>query len=380
MQDIVDEISRLLQTSVTLEDRSFNLLAYGAQIGDIDQVRQESILRRRATDEVRAHFEAYGIATAAGPVRIPGLPGMLGRICVPLRHGGVNYGYLWLLDPEGRVPGALTGERLASVAPLVARAAALLADEALGRHAPLRDFFSPDPAVRATAGVVMEGPVAAIAGRAAPGAAAGPWTPPRGVLTDPGALAGGGEPLVAILAPAPQAAETARRLHGAYGTPAGIGGPRDDPHDAWESWREALLALRVAEHVERHAPVASWPDLGVYRLLAKLSHRDLADLAAETAALRASGPAAGLDLAGTVEAYLDHAGQVKETAALLGVHRQTLYYRLGKAGHLTGLDLADGDSRLLLHLSLKAAALATGLAGAAPTGEPGRPAPSRRTS
>lgn len=88
MQDIVDEISRLLDASVTLEDRSFNLLAYGAQSGDIDRVRQESILRRHASDEVRAHFEAYGIATATGPVRIPGLSGLLGRVCVPLRHEG----------------------------------------------------------------------------------------------------------------------------------------------------------------------------------------------------------------------------------------------------------------------------------------------------
>ncbi|MEZ0071706.1 PucR family transcriptional regulator [Planotetraspora sp. GP83] len=383
MQDIADEIARLLDASVTIEDRSFNLLAYGAQSGTIDTVRQESILRRRATDEVRAYFEAYGIATATGPVRIPGLPGMLGRVCVPLRHGGVNYGYLWVLDaspreagsldagPEDSGPGdsgsgaskGLTDERLAAVAPLVARAAARLAREARGRHARLRDFFSADPGIRAAAGVTAEGPVAAIAVRTSPDRAGAPWTLPRGVLTDPSP----DEPLVAVLAPAPQAAEVAGRLHDMYGRAAGIGGPRDDPEEAWESWREALVALRVAEHVERHAPVAGWPELGVYRLLAKLSPRDLAELAAESAALSTAGG----ELAGTVEAYLDHAGHAQETAARLGVHRQTLYYRLGKAEHLTGLDLADGGDRLLLHLSLKAAAL---------TGEPGRSAPSRRTS
>jgi PucR C-terminal helix-turn-helix domain/GGDEF-like domain len=344
MQDIVDEISRLLGTSVTLEDRSFNLLAYGAQIGDVDRVRQESILRRRASAEVRAHFEAYGIATATGPVRIPGLTGMLGRVCVPLRQSGVTYGYLWLLDS-----GALTDERLAALAPLVSRAAALLAREARGRRAPLREFFSADPATRAAAHVEIEGPVTAVAVRMPAEEANGPWTLPRGVFADPDF----DEPLLALLAPASQAGEVARRLHGVYGTAAGVGGPRDDPEEAWESWREALLALRVAEHVSRRAPVASWPDLGAYRLLARLSHRDLADLAAESAVLST----AGADLAGSVEAYLDHAGQVKETAALLGVHRQTLYYRLGKAEHLTGLDLADGEDRLLLHLSLKAAAL-----------------------
>ncbi|WP_372446696.1 PucR family transcriptional regulator [Microbispora oryzae] len=376
MQDIVDEISRVLDASVTLEDRSFTLLAYGAQIGDVDRVRQESILRRRASADVRAHFEAYGIAAATGPVRIPGLPGMLGRVCVPLRHGGVTYGYLWLIDS-----GALTDERLASVAPLVSRAAALLAMEARARHAPLREFFSADPSTRAAAGVDVDGPVTAVAVRTPPerpgepsgppagrgsGRAGAPWSLPRGVLTDPGL----DEPLVAVLAPAAQAGEVARRLSGVYGAAAGVGGPREDPDEAWQSWREALLALSVAEHVERHAPVASWPDLGVYRLLARLSPRELADLAAESAALSAAGPS----LAGTVEAYLDRAGHVQRTAAALGVHRQTLYYRLEKAERLTGLDLGDGDDRLLLHLSLKAAALTA----AAATGEPGRSGPSRR--
>ncbi|GII54117.1 transcriptional regulator [Planotetraspora thailandica] len=349
MQDIADEIARILDASVTLEDRSFNLLAYGAQSGDIDTVRQESILRRRATDEVRAHFEAYGIATATGPVRIPGLPGMLGRVCVPLRHAGVTYGYLWLLDS-----GALTDERLASVAPLVERAAAQLAHEARGRQARLRDFFSADPGIRAAAGVEAEGPVTAIAVRTTSSRAAALWSLPRGVLAEPAA----DEALLAVLAPAPQAGEAARRLHDMYGTAAGVGGPRDDPQEAWESWREALVALKVAEHVERHAPVASWADLGVYRLLARLSHRELAELAAESAALSAG------ELAETVEDYLDHGGHVQETAEHLGIHRQTLYYRLGKAERLTGFDLDDGESRLLLHLSLKAAALVGGHRGA----------------
>ncbi|WP_182885170.1 PucR family transcriptional regulator [Microbispora sp. H10885] len=408
MQDIVDEISRLLGASVTLEDRSFNLLAYGAQSGDIDSVRQESILRRRASDEVRAHFEAYGIATATGPVRIPGLPGVLGRVCVPLRHDGVTYGYLWALES-----GELTDERLAAAGPLVGRVAALLAAQARGRYAPLRQFFSADPAARAAAGVMAEGPVTAVAVRT-PAQDAGlpptlPRTLPRGVLADPDVIepgtggpgtgelgvgafgtggpeiggpetggAGTGEPgaavfgsavrgpgvpgagvpgmggaVLAILAPAAQAARVAGLLHGLYGLAAGIGGPRDDPREAWESWREALLALRVAEHAERHAPVADWATLGVYRLLVRLSPRDLAGLAAESAALTPR-------IAASVEAYLDHAGHAGETAAALGVHRQTLYYRLDKASHLTGLDLADGEDRLLLHLSLKAAALLGG--------------------
>ncbi|MEU9885879.1 helix-turn-helix domain-containing protein [Sphaerisporangium sp. NPDC051011] len=358
LQEIVDEIARVLDAPATLEDRSLQMRAYAAQSGDIDTVRRDSILRRRATDEVRAYFEGYGITSAAGPVRIPadeGL-GVLARVCVPLRHRGVTYGYLWLLDA-----GALGDERLAQVVPMVDRAAAVLAREARSRQdlgERLRDLLSADPELRAAARLDLAGPVAAIAVQSAPGGVVPLWTLPRGVLADPG------DPLTAVLAPAAQAEAVASRVLGMYGTAAGIGGVREDPGEAWRSWREATLALRVAQRVPRFAPVARWDGLGVHRLLARLPGAELADLAAEAAALDG-------ELARTVETYLDRGGHVGETAARLGVHRQTLYYRLAKAERVTGLDLADGEDRLVLHLGLKAAEL---LAGPAPRGvrAPGR--------
>ncbi|WP_055502942.1 PucR family transcriptional regulator [Nonomuraea pusilla] len=343
LQELVDEIAARLGASATLEDRSFRLLAYGAQHGDIDTVRQESILRRRATGEVREYFERYGIARAGGPVRIPADADLkvLARVCWPLRHGDVTYGYLWLLD-DGRLPEAT----LRTAAPLVARAAAALAQEArsrqdLGRG--LRALLSGDPEERATATIEVPGPVTAIAVRESEERVAALWTLPRGVL------ARAGSP-VALLAPAHLAAEVAQTVQSAYGTAAGVGGARPDPADAWQSWREARQALRVAEHFPRFAPVARWEDLGVHRLLARLGQSDLRELAAETAGLDA-------ELAQSVETYLDLGGHAQKTAAELGVHRQTLYYRLGKAERLTHRDLSDGDDRLAVHLALKAARL-----------------------
>ncbi|GAA4236911.1 helix-turn-helix domain-containing protein [Streptosporangium album] len=353
LQETVDEIAARLGASATLEDRSFQLLAYAAQSGDIDVVRRESILRRRATEEVRAYFEGYGIATARGPVRIPADAelGVLARVCVPLRHQEVTYGYLWLLDD-----GTLTAGALASVADLVSRAAAALAQEArrrqdLGRN--LRELFSSDADERswAVSQLDVRGPVTAIAVRSSLDRVAALWTLPRGVLADPGLLVRG-EPLVALLVPAGQADEMAGRIQAMYGTAAGIGDARADPAQAWRSWREAVQALRVAGKVPALAPVAAWSGLGVYRTLARLPAADLRELAGETGRL-----AEDTELVRTVEGYLDHAGHVQEAAAALGVHRQTLYYRLGKAERLTGRDLADGEDRLLVHLSLKAARL-----------------------
>lgn len=63
------------------------------------------------------------------------------------------------------------------------------------------------------------------------------------------------------------------------------------------------------------------------------------------------------ELARTAEVYLDCAGQAGRTASELSIHRQTLYYRLSRVEQLTGLDLDDGEDRLLLHMALKRARL-----------------------
>ncbi|MFD1937541.1 PucR family transcriptional regulator [Nonomuraea mangrovi] len=341
LQETVDEIARVLGVSATLEDRSFRLLAYGAQHGDIDTVRQESILRRRASREVRDYFERFGIARAEGPVRIPADQelGVLARVCVPLRHASVTYGYLWLL-------GTLGDAELARIQRLTARAAAMLAQEARSRHdlgRELAALLSADPEERAGAAIELAGPVTAIAVKESQERVAALWTLPRGVLSR------AGRP-VAVLAPSHLAGEIAGNLQTAYGTAAGMGAPRRDPADAWQSWREAKHALRIAEYFPRFHPVARWDDLGVHRLLARLGTADLRELAFETAALDA-------ELAHTVEIYLDLGGHAQKAAAELGIHRQTLYYRLGKAERLTGRDLSDGDDRLAVHLALKAVRL-----------------------
>ncbi|WP_338320914.1 PucR family transcriptional regulator, partial [Streptomyces lonarensis] len=121
-----------------------------------------------------------------------------------------------------------------------------------------------------------------------------------------------------------------------------------------EAWRRARAAARAARAEPRLRPVAHWDRLGPYRLLTAAGgggsgHPD----PAVAALLRPDHR----ELARTVESYLDHAGQAGRTAATLGVHRQTLYYRLSRVEQLTGLDLADGGDRLLLHMALKTARL-----------------------
>ena len=133
---------------------------------------------------------------------------------------------------------------------------------------------------------------------------------------------------------------------------AGIGTPRIGLTDLGTAWQEATAACRAALAEPRFAPVADWSRIGPYRLLTSLSPESPHDPAVAPLLSPAQR-----ELARTAEVYLDCAGQAGRAAAELGIHRQTLYYRLSRVEQLTGLDLDDGEDRLLLHMALKRARL-----------------------
>ncbi|MFJ6073012.1 PucR family transcriptional regulator [Streptomyces sp. NPDC093065] len=386
-QELVDELSELLGAPATLENRDFELIAFGAydSEGDLDPsaldpVRTRSILTRRSTAAVRAWFESFGITRATGPVRIPPTPeaGVYrGRTCLPVRHRGVVLGYVWLLDTD---PGP-TDRQLAAAMEVTARIGALLADEAqhgadLSRE--LRAVLTAerdwqrDMAVaelRSALGARAETPHAVVC--VAPWPSADPDDAPS-VRTVPGATAlctvpwGASAVSLALLvrlrsaevrSPATSAAGRLMERAGAAtgrggpagGIAAGVSAPRTGLADLGTAWSEASAAARTARAEARFGPVAQWTSIGAFRLLTSLPPRS-----ADDPAVRALLSPAHRELARTAEVYLDCAGQAGRTAAELGVHRQTLYYRLSRVEQLTGLDLDDGEDRLLLHMALKA--------------------------
>ncbi|WP_327164364.1 helix-turn-helix domain-containing protein [Streptomyces zaomyceticus] len=365
-QDLVDEISALLGAPATLENRDFGLIAFGAHDSDddtaMDPVRTRSILTRKSTPAVRAWFEGFGITRATGPVRIPAAPDagvFRDRLCLPVRHRGVVLGYVWLLDAE---PGP-TPEQLTAAMEVATRIGDLLADEERADTDLSREF-----AAVLTAGRGWQSDMAVAALRVALGPSADglhtvvcvtPWQgDPPAIRSVPGGAAAATLPesdslavLVRLrtaedLSPARTAAE---RLRGA--APAGIANPRRGLTELPAAWREANTAARAAAAQPTLGPVAEWAGIGPYRLLAALYHPEIDPAVAPLLA------PAHAELARTAEVFLDNAGQAGRTAAALGIHRQTLYYRLSRVEQLTGLDLDDGEDRLLLHMSLKSARL-----------------------
>ncbi|MFJ2260591.1 PucR family transcriptional regulator [Streptomyces sp. NPDC087844] len=400
-QDLVDEISELLGAPATLENRDFELIAFGAYDSEgeldasaLDPVRARSILTRRSTAAVRTWFESFGIARATGPIRIPPTPEAgvhRGRVCLPVRHRGVALGYVWLLADE---PGP-TDRQLAAAMEVTPRIGALLADEAQAGADLSRELRAV-----LTAGSGWQHELAVTELRTALGprgeglhtvlcVAAWPSADPDdapSVRTIPGATALCALPwntddqglalLVRLRSPevlTPATTAAARLLEraeevrgsappgqhvneGAEGTPggggraaAGIAVPRTGLADLSTAWQEASAAARAALAEPRLGPVAHWSSIGPYRLLSTMS-----PTAAPDPAVRPLLTPAHRELARTAEVFLDCAGQAGRAAAELGIHRQTLYYRLSRVEQLTGLDLDDGEDRLLLHMVIKA--------------------------
>lgn len=82
-------------------------------------------------------------------------------------------------------------------------------------------------------------------------------------------------------------------------------------------------------------------------LAAELAERALAPL-------HALSPGPQAKLTATLRAWLDHRGRVEEVAHVLGVHPQTVRYRLGQLRELLGDALEDPEERLALSLALRA--------------------------
>jgi DNA-binding PucR family transcriptional regulator len=147
----------------------------------------------------------------------------------------------------------------------------------------------------------------------------------------------------------------ARELRTALdGRAAGVG-PALPLADAARSFRLACAALALAEEHGLRAPLAA--DAHRVELLWRAEPALVAELAAERLApLSAETANSQARLEATLLAWLRHAGTIGDAAAELGVHPQTVRYRLGRLRELFGSALEEPDARFELELVLRARA------------------------
>ncbi len=169
----------------------------------------------------------------------------------------------------------------------------------------------------------------------------------------PEALAVEDEAGVLVLLGDPDAPGRRDRLRRALADRQAALGPAVAPAEAALSARRARLGLRLLTEGRLDDALVVC-DEHLPELVLHADPRLAADLAAAALApLAGLGAGPQAKLTATLRAWLDHQGRVEPTAAALGVHPQTVRYRVGQLREAFGPRLEDPRARLALGLALR---------------------------
>jgi purine catabolism regulator len=134
----------------------------------------------------------------------------------------------------------------------------------------------------------------------------------------------------------------------------GVGTVREGIAGIRRSHAEARQALLLGRRLHGPGHLTLFADLGVYRLIfaaeALPETRDLHEQS--LGALIDYDQQNSAELVGTLDAFFAANGSPKEAAERLGVHRNTVLYRLDRIKEITGYDLDDAGVRMRLQLAL----------------------------
>jgi hypothetical protein len=376
LQSIAEQLADALGRSVMIDDAALRPLAVSAQTGLVDATRIEAVLQRRTTDRHRRMLAELGVFRAREPVSIPAADAAtLPRLCLPLVHGEELLGFLWLIDEP-----ALTAAQTERAKGAAAQAARLLQQRAARAAAEFNTFSVLVDALlrgdesdrRAAARTLAD--EAALSGlppyalaviRYHPDAAGdrGDLSRASGDLRRravPGSFvlaSPGQDELVAITTrdATGQLHTAAREVPGpplVIGT-AGAAATLAAVHDELDN---ARYAAEVAARVPAFGGAADWTELGSYSVFQFLP-RDAAAPERICPGVTALLSERTRMYAQTARVYLDCAANAEQAAALLHIHRTTLYWRLARVADLVPVDLSSGEERLRLHLALRLAEL-----------------------
>lgn len=375
---LADSLAETVGGSVTIEDRRSAVLAYSRLQHDADPARAETILSRQAPERLRALFSERGVfrhlAESDEPLFVEGDPeqGLTGRMVVAARAGRELLGSVWVTCakplPEANRAALADGARMVAVHLLRSRASADLERQVESDLVIRLLEGATDAATVASRLALPQTPLRVIALRAHTAdeghsalllaferATAGfGWSRPgRSALAD--------NTVYTVLPSAdPETATTwVAGLRASLPDPvsvvAGVSGPAVAA--------ELVLARREADeclalHEVRHGgavPVydEAWDDILLQRLrVAAQSGRT--PQRGPVAELRRHDLAHGTHYAPTLQAWLQAQGDLTDAGRMLGVHENTVRYRLRKMAEVTNLDLTDARKRLAMMIQLAA--------------------------
>jgi DNA-binding PucR family transcriptional regulator len=398
---VANALADTLGAPITIEDNQSRLLAYSALQGDVDVARAATILGHRVPHEFRHEVRRLGVArrmlTETEPFFVASADADISsRTVVTLREHDEVLGSIWAVTDtplDARRTEALA-EAARSIAVRLAHRRLIADLRRQQREATMALLLRGGAgAVEAGRRLGLDGPafrLAAIA--AAPSAAAQPAAQLPG-----GKDAGGKDALLERCATALRqqlsmtrtAAAIARIGDTVY---AVIPGSADDA-ESLAALRRLLLTTRGTARphspeqvaIGMSGPVASLTDLGQAReeadrvlqaLAGTRSHDGCAEVGevglavtmlrlADLESARRAGRRSVLDdiddydaahaasYGQTLRVYLASFGDPTEASKALGVHTNTLRYRLRRLHELFGLDVADADTRFALMVDIR---------------------------
>ncbi|HEY7034620.1 MAG TPA: GAF domain-containing protein [Thermomicrobiales bacterium] len=135
----------------------------------------------------------------------------------------------------------------------------------------------------------------------------------------------------------------------------GVGRVRYSPDELQVAHQEAVQALRGSQRLGVAGQVAEYDRLGVERLLTQLLENQALTRFVDDVLgpLAAYDETHGTDLLATLDAYLRLGCRQRATADALGIHVNSLHYRLQRIQEVGDLDLENADVRLNLQLALR---------------------------
>ncbi|MFE7274780.1 PucR family transcriptional regulator [Streptomyces sp. NPDC057623] len=387
---------------VSIEDAANRVLAYSrsTDTDEIDDLRRRSILGWQGPEAYLAKLREWGVFqhlhSSDQVMGIDSHPelGIRRRLAVSIRSGGRQLGTIWV--QEGSTPlsehseQALLGAARVAAHHLVRRRRVLSEDVTLTRTLlagllegstgpqPLATHLGFDATLPAAVLGFSYGSAEVVAAPETSHAGAAPELTHTEVTNlisvhiaarHRSALVTQLDPRIYVLLPQlPRSIDTdtlrgwgqeitdAARRHLGLALRGSVGCVVSGLGEVPESRRESDRILDAMMGVGLPAAVAALPDIQAEVLVSEIltllaAHPEIRD--PRLSALAAHDSRHQGRLAESLLAYLNAFGDIREAAAQLHVHPNTLRYRLRRAEELTGLDLSRPDQRLLAMLQLR---------------------------